>query len=69
MAAFAEGSKICAERAVASETDWRKKMEAEGVIFTEVDIKAFQDACAVVYTKFPEWSPGLYERIKNELAR
>jgi TRAP-type C4-dicarboxylate transport system substrate-binding protein len=61
------GGKTCSKLTAQTESEWQKKLEAAGAVFNDVDIKAFQDACAVVYTKFPEWSPGLYERIKKEL--
>ncbi|WP_319560601.1 C4-dicarboxylate TRAP transporter substrate-binding protein [Marispirochaeta sp.] len=51
-----------------SESEWQKKLEAEGVTFNEVNIKAFQDACSSVYKQFPDWTPGLYDRIKTELG-
>lgn len=48
-----------------SEEDWIAKLEAEGVTFNrDVDIAAFREATAVVYTKFPDWSDGLYERVR-----
>jgi tripartite ATP-independent transporter DctP family solute receptor len=48
-----------------SEEDWIKKLEAEGVTFNrDVDIPAFQKATAVVYTKFPKWSDGLYDKVR-----
>ncbi|WP_380056163.1 C4-dicarboxylate TRAP transporter substrate-binding protein [Falsihalocynthiibacter sp. SS001] len=48
-----------------SEEDWISKLEAEGVIFNrDVDVAAFQEATAEVYTKFPEWSEGLYEEVR-----
>ncbi|MDD9741066.1 C4-dicarboxylate TRAP transporter substrate-binding protein [Marinovum sp. SP66] len=48
-----------------SEEEWISKLEAEGVTFNrDVDIAAFQDATAEVYTKFPDWSEGLYDRVR-----
>jgi TRAP-type C4-dicarboxylate transport system substrate-binding protein len=61
--------KICSKLTAQTESDWQKKLEEAGAVFNDVDIKAFQDACAVVYTKFPEWSPGLYDKIKKELDK
>ena len=53
-----------------SEEEWVKRLEAEGVTFNrDVDIKAFQKATASVYTKFPEWSPGLHEKVRLILDR
>lgn len=64
---IAEEGKIYSERVIASDQEWREKLEAEGVTFIDVDREPFRAACEAVYTKFPEWSDGLYERIKNEL--
>ncbi|TNF18354.1 MAG: DctP family TRAP transporter solute-binding subunit [Rhodobacteraceae bacterium] len=48
-----------------SEEEWIGKLEAEGVTFNrDVDLAAFQAATAVVYTKFPDWSEGLYDRVR-----
>ena len=58
-------SDICAEE----EKVWKKKLEDEGVIFNEVDKEAFREATKIVYTKFPEWSPGLYERVTDILNK
>lgn len=55
------------EGVIASEQEWREKLEAEGVTFTDVDRAPFKDACASVYTKFPEWTDGLYDRILEEM--
>ncbi len=51
-----------------SQEEWIAKLEAEGVTFNrDVDVAAFQAATAVVYTKFPAWSDGLHERVRNIL--
>ena len=48
-----------------SEEEWISRLEGEGVTFNrDVDIPAFQKATAVVYTKFPDWSDGLYDRVR-----
>ena len=48
-----------------SQEEWISRLEAEGVTFNRnVDIPAFQDITADVYTKFPDWSDGLYERVR-----
>jgi TRAP-type transport system periplasmic protein len=59
-----EATKMVAD----SESEWQKKLEADGVTFNTVDVAAFQDACASVYTQFPDWTPGLYDRIKKEMG-
>lgn len=51
-----------------NEETWKKKMEDEGVEFNEVDADAFREACASVYTAFPEWSDGLYDTVQKALG-
>lgn len=55
--------------AVEQEPEYRKKLEKKGVTFVEVDTQAFKKATEVVYTRFPEWSPGLYEEIQGILGQ
>ncbi|MFY0597874.1 MAG: C4-dicarboxylate TRAP transporter substrate-binding protein [Cognatishimia sp.] len=51
-----------------SQEEWIAKLEAEGVTFNrDVDIGAFQAATADVYTKFPDWSEGLYDQVRSIL--
>lgn len=50
-----------------SEAEWRRRLEAEGVVFNDVDKAAFEQSTSVVYTRFPEWTPGLYDRIQTSL--
>ncbi|WP_323764408.1 C4-dicarboxylate TRAP transporter substrate-binding protein [Marinovum sp.] len=51
-----------------SEEEWIGKLEAEGVTFNRaVDLAAFQEATAEVYSKFPDWSDGLYQRVRTIL--
>ena len=53
-----------------SEEKWISKLEAEGVTFNrDVDVAAFQAATAVVYTKFPDWSEGLYDKVRAILDK
>ncbi|WP_417522680.1 C4-dicarboxylate TRAP transporter substrate-binding protein [Marinovum sp.] len=53
---------------VDSQEEWISKLEAEGVTFNrEVDVAAFQEATAEVFTKFPDWSEGLYDRVREIL--
>jgi len=47
-----------------------KDFEAKGVKFAnDVDVAQLQKATAVVYTQFPKWTPGLYERVRKILAQ
>lgn len=44
-----------------------KSMEAEGVEVIYPDTEAFRQKAREVYTQFPEWTPGLYETIQQQL--
>ncbi len=44
-----------------------EKMKAEGVTVIEVDRGPFREATKTTYTKFPEWTPGLYEKVQGYL--
>ncbi|MGB5557681.1 MAG: C4-dicarboxylate TRAP transporter substrate-binding protein [Paracoccaceae bacterium] len=51
-----------------SQEEWIAKLEAEGAtVNREVDVAAFQEMTAGVYTKFPAWSDGLYEEVRATL--
>ncbi|WP_323014788.1 TRAP transporter substrate-binding protein DctP [Devosia sp.] len=47
----------------ALEAEFRTTLENEGITFNDVDKTAFIEAAATVPANFPEWSPGLYERM------
>ncbi|WP_353171626.1 C4-dicarboxylate TRAP transporter substrate-binding protein [Paracandidimonas soli] len=43
----------------------QKDLEAQGInIVRDIDIQAMRDATAPVYSAFPDWTPGLYQRIR-----
>ncbi len=44
-----------------------EKMKEAGVEIIDVDRAPFKALAEKVYTQFPEWSPGLYDKIKAEL--
>ncbi|MFD0679676.1 MULTISPECIES: C4-dicarboxylate TRAP transporter substrate-binding protein [unclassified Paenibacillus] len=45
---------------------WKKKLEDAGAKFvTDVDVAAFKDASKVTYTKFNNWTPGLYDKVQK----
>ena len=46
------------------EDEWRKKLEAEGVVFNDVDADAFANACKVVYDN-PAWPS--YDELRKEI--
>ncbi len=51
------------------ESEYEKELKALGVNFHEVDAEAFNKAAAPVYTKFPKWTPGIYDNIMVELNK
>lgn len=55
-----------ADLVTASQEQFRTDLEAAGVTFVDdVDVDAFRDATAIVYTAFPDWSEGLYDRVRG----
>lgn len=51
------------------ESEYAEKLKAEGVKFHEVDNEAFNKAVAPVYSKFPKWTPGIFDQIMAELKK
>lgn len=51
------------------EGEYVKKLKDLGVTFTEVDADAFNKAVAPVYTMFPKWTPGVYDKIMENLKK
>jgi hypothetical protein len=43
-------------------------LKEKGVTFQQGDVAAFEKATQVVYTKFPQWTPGIYEKVKAALG-
>lgn len=63
--AAVEAGDYMAELVSASQDQFRSDLEAAGVTFVDdVDIPSFREATAVVYTAFPNWSEGLYDRVR-----
>ena len=48
-----------------AEKETIEKMKKEGVTVIEVDRKLFRDAAKPTYTHFPEWTPGLYDKVQS----
>ena len=44
-------------------------LKDNGVTFHEVDAEAFNKAVAPVYEKFPKWTPGIYDKIMENLTQ
>ncbi|MFA6846138.1 MAG: C4-dicarboxylate TRAP transporter substrate-binding protein [Sphaerochaetaceae bacterium] len=51
------------------EAEYAQNLKDVGVHFHEVDSAAFSKAAAVVYTMFPKWTPGIYDKIQVELSK
>jgi TRAP-type C4-dicarboxylate transport system substrate-binding protein len=51
------------------EDEFASLLKGVGVNFHEVDAEAFNKAASVVYTKFPKWTPGIYDSIMVELTK
>ncbi len=65
---FDAGAIYNTEETIKQEEEYTVLLKEKGVIFNEVDSEAFQEVIATVYTKFPRWTPGIYEEIQKELA-
>lgn len=46
-----------------------EKMKAEGVTVIEVDRNLFREASKATYEKFPDWTPGLYDKLQDYLKQ
>jgi tripartite ATP-independent transporter DctP family solute receptor len=67
--ALAAGHRMT-ERMLRSEAEWVARFEAQGVrIHRDIDIDAFRQASAVVYERFPRWTPGLHARVRQILDK
>jgi TRAP-type C4-dicarboxylate transport system substrate-binding protein len=51
------------------ESEYETKLKEAGVNFNEIDADAFNKAVAPVYTKFPKWTPGIYDQIMDEMKK
>jgi TRAP-type transport system periplasmic protein len=65
--AFEMGRADNLKETLKAEGDFVDLLKAEGVNFNKVDSEAFLKAAAPVYTRFPQWTPGIYDRILAEL--
>lgn len=45
------------------EDEFRQKLEAEGIKFNDVEKESFIEASKNVSDAFPEWTPGLYDKM------
>ena len=51
------------------ENEYTQKLKEYGVEFNEVDAEAFNKAAAPVFNEFPQWTPGIHDRIMEELTK
>lgn len=66
---FDKGAQDNLSETIRLEDEYAELLKAEGVNFHEVDVEAFMKATAPVYEKFDKWTPGIYEKIMEELTR
>ncbi len=62
-------AQLASARILDTEKSLVEQMKKEGVVFNDVDPEPFRQLTKVVYTKFPEWTPGLYDRVSEILAK
>lgn len=53
---------------IAKQDEFMKALKDKGITFSQGDAAAFEKATQVVYTKFPSWTPGIYEKVKAALG-
>jgi len=53
---------------LAKQDEFMKALKEKGVTFHQGDVAAFEKATQVVYTKFPAWTPGIYDKVKAGLG-
>jgi TRAP-type transport system periplasmic protein len=51
-----------------SEAEWIEKFKEDGIEVNEVDKDSFREACQSVYRSVDNWTPGLYDKIKQILG-
>ncbi len=60
-----DAGKYMAQLVTDSQASLRADLEGAGVTFVDdVDVPAMRAATEVVYTKFPDWTPGLHETVR-----
>lgn len=51
------------------EKQYEDELIALGIQFNDVDAEAFTKAASVVFTKFDKWTPGVYDKIMENLVQ
>ena len=64
---FDAGARYNNEVTVTLEKEYKVKLEELGVMFNEVDLPSFNKETSKVFSKFPKWTPGIYDQIEKEL--
>lgn len=64
---FDAGAKYNNDVTVELQKEYKVKLEELGVKFNEVDLPSFNKETSKVFSKFPKWTPGIYEEIEKEL--
>ncbi len=66
---FEKGTADNLKETIALEDQYAEQLKEQGVEFFEVNAPAFAEAASVVYTKFPKWTPGIYDQLQEELKK
>jgi len=66
---FAAGAVLNNQLSTEAENGAVAKMEAEGVVFNDVDLTPFREKAKSVFDNNKTLSPGVYDRIQEELAK
>ena len=66
---FTKGANEMNEIAKASEKEFIEELKAKGIKFNEVDSQAFKDATAIVFDKMEGVTPGIYDKLIEELNK
>ena len=66
---FDNGAQDNLTETIKLEDEYAQKLKENGVTFHEVDAEAFNKAAAPVYTMFPKWTPGIYDKIMENLTQ
>jgi tripartite ATP-independent transporter DctP family solute receptor len=53
---------------IAKQDEFMTVLKDKGVTFQQGDAAAFEKATQVVYTKFPQWTPGIFDKVKAALG-
>jgi tripartite ATP-independent transporter DctP family solute receptor len=51
------------------DAEYIERMKSEGVTVIEVDRELFREAARRTYSMFPDWTPGLYDRLQAILKK